>query len=209
MWKWSSTQHVIIVCLHLVKRWDWEKLSIRSTIVKDIFYIFWWQVQKIIRWMFYIITIKKNCIFPSQWFLIRSALHNPLPIDNTYVGLLLLLVAILQIFELWWILLLTNQKKYIETNTKQHGCGHVQVLYRERIPIIFASNSIQTLWELLHTYAWIQPIAKRWYLFTPYYIDLYFSFMQTSKFWVFLFLIEFEFLEKKRLLGLEQVVVSK
>lgn len=72
-------------------------------------------------------------------------------IDNTYVGLLLLLVAILQIFELSWILLLTNQKKYIERNTKQHGCGHVQVLYRERIPIIFASNSIQTLWELLHT----------------------------------------------------------
>lgn len=43
----------------------------------------------------------------------------------------------------------------------------------------------------------------------PYYIDLYFSFMQTSKFRVFLFLIKFEFLEKKRLLGLEQVVVSK
>lgn len=36
-----------------------------------------------------------------------------------------------------------------------------------------------------------------------------FFFMQTCKFWVFLFLIEFEFLEKKRLLGLEQVVVSK
>lgn len=102
-----------------------------------------------------------------------------------------------------------QSKKYIETNTKQHGCGHVQVLYRERMPIIFPSNSIQTLWELLHTYAWIQPIAKRWYSFTPYDIDLYFSFMQTSKFWVFLFLIDFEFLEKKRFLGLEQVVVSK
>lgn len=65
--------------VRLRKTIDKEYLSIRSTIVKDIFYIFWWQVQKIIRWMFYIITIKKNCIFPSQWFLIRSALHNPLP----------------------------------------------------------------------------------------------------------------------------------
>lgn len=35
-------------------------------------------------------------------------------IDNTYVGLLLLHVAILQIFELWWILLLTNQKSTLK-----------------------------------------------------------------------------------------------
>lgn len=114
MWKWSSTQHVIIVCLHLVKRWDWEKLSIRSTIVKDIFYIFWWQVQKIIRWMFYIITIKKIASFQVNGFWFAPLCITLYRIDNTYVGLLLLHVAILQIFELWWILLLTNQKSTLK-----------------------------------------------------------------------------------------------
>lgn len=94
---------------------------------------------------------KKNCIFPSQWFLIRSALHNPLPNWQYICGFIIAPCSDITIF---WTLVnssFNQSKKYIETNTKQHGCGHVQVLYRERIPIIFASNSIQTLWELLHT----------------------------------------------------------